>query len=82
MARTPFYANVASGTPYTVPAGKQAVFSTFAINTTSLVTMRINGVDLLSTSSTFPVGPVTAKAGDILSTGGTPLGVSGFLYDA
>lgn len=90
MARTAFRATVTNTTPFTIPAGKTAIFKAFS-GVVKIGEVTVNGVVIcqVKAGGAQPdAGPITANAGDVLSTanvspadGGSLYTVVGFLYD-
>lgn len=94
MARTPFNAALVSGgATYTVPADKEAVFTSFFVKSTATAKsgivliggVKVAGVGTTSESSYPPAAhPLTAGAGAIVSLtasdSGVEVGINGFLY--
>lgn len=92
MAKTPFRANVQNGSPYTVPAGKIAIFKAFhladaaggaspAISIAAVPVAALRGDIDATRPRMMEAGPLTAGAGEVVSCTGS-VGLSGFLYDA
>ncbi|WP_406858478.1 hypothetical protein ABEG18_12960 [Alsobacter sp. KACC 23698] len=83
MARTVLNKNIGYTTPYTIPAGKYAVFKAFPVANGSGSAVAIGGV-MVGLVPSDGLGPLTATAGDTLTGGGeftAGYGISGFLYD-
>ncbi len=90
MAKTAFRHKVQDGQPYTVPAGKLAIFSACNINGPNTITIGGVEVGIVGPISGGAASPsedgFTANAGDVVGRasgggGGQSFGIYGFLYD-
>lgn len=88
MARIAFRAFVTNTAPYVVPAGKTAIFGAFG-SQIKAGEITIGGVSItVIKGASVVVTPLTANAGDVISTpnispgdGGSSFSIAGFLYD-
>lgn len=90
MARTAFRANINPTTPttYTVPAGKQAIFTAFTratgADSTTVIIAGVSVITLLAvgTVEASKANPLTADAGEVISAGGAAsYTIVGLLFD-
>ena len=97
MAKSVLNKKITDSTPYTIPAGKYAMFTAFPIKQTGspqkFIPVVIGGVQvaaigaeaLASTDGVIysDANPLQAAAGDAISTtSGSEYGISGWLFDA
>ncbi len=95
MAKSVLNKKITDTTPYTIQAGKYAIFAASFISGSGAgqrkATLSIGGVQVAALFDTgsggqealFQAKPLTAKAGDIISvTSGGEIGISGFEFDA
>jgi hypothetical protein len=73
--------NIASGTPWTVPANKKVIGRAFYWSGTAQVFVDGVGIGVTGSTSGENIGPICADAGQTLSTTSGGFGFSGQLYD-